>query len=46
VRIPVADTHGWYDVLLTVRDHPHYKRGLAGHFESGRASTSDPQLGR
>jgi phospholipase C len=46
VRIPVADTHGWYDVLVTLRGHPHFKRGLAGHFENGRASASDPQLGR
>jgi phospholipase C len=46
VRINVADTHGWYDVLVTVHGQPHLKRGLAGRFEDGRPGTSDPQLGR
>ena len=46
VRIPLSATHQWYDVLVTVRNHPHYKRGLAGRFENGQAGTSDPQLGR
>jgi phospholipase C len=46
VRIGVAHTHGWYDVLVTVRDQPHVTRGLAGRLDDGRASTSDPQLGR
>ena len=46
VTVGLAATHGWYDVLVTVADHPHVKRGLAGRFENGRASTSDPQLGR
>jgi len=45
VRIPLAATHGWYDVLVTVVDHPHLKRAFAGRFDNGRASTSDPQLG-
>jgi phospholipase C len=46
VRVGVAHTHGWYDVLVTVRDHRHVKRALAGRLENGRPSTSDPQLGR
>ena len=46
VRVPLSTTHGWYDVLVTVADHPEVKRGLAGRFDNGRASTSDPQLGR
>ena len=32
----LAATHGWYDVLVTVADHPHVKRALAGRFENGR----------
>jgi phospholipase C len=36
----------WYDVLVTLREQPSFRRGLAGRFETGRASTSDPQLGR
>ncbi len=35
----------WYDVLVTVAEQPHFRRGLAGRFETGRPSTSDPQLG-
>jgi phospholipase C len=45
VHIPLAATHGWYDVLVTVEGHPRLKRGFAGRFDNGRASTSDPQLG-
>ena len=36
----------WYDVLVTVAEQPHFRRGLAGRFETGRDSTSDPQLAR
>ena len=46
MRVGVAHTHGWYDVLVTLRDHPRFKRALAGRLENGRPSTSDPQLGR
>ena len=45
VRIGLAATHGWYDVMVTVKDHEGFKRGLAGRLDNGRASTSDPQLG-
>jgi phospholipase C len=46
VRIALRATHGWYDALVTVKDQPGFKRGLAGRFDAGGASTSDPQLGR
>ena len=45
VRIGLAHTHGWYDVLVTVHGHPHVRRALAGRLDTGRPSTSDPQLG-
>jgi phospholipase C len=45
VLVPLAATHGWYDVLVTVAGHPRLKRGFAGRFDNGQASTSDPQLG-
>jgi len=45
MTIPVAATHGWYDVLVTLPDQPHFKRALAGRLENGRARTTDPQLG-
>ena len=46
VSVDVSATQGWYDVLATVVGQSGIKRGLAGRFENGRASTSDPQLGR
>ena len=45
VRIPLAPTHRWYDVLVTLPAQPHFKRAFAGRFENGRPSTSDPQIG-
>jgi phospholipase C len=45
VKIGLAATHRWYDVLVTLPSQPRFKRGLAGRFENGRPSTSDPQLG-
>jgi phospholipase C len=44
IQVPL--THGWYDVRVTVRDHPHHRQVLAGRIENGRPLTSDPQLGR
>jgi phospholipase C len=46
VRIGLGHTHGWYDVLVTVKGFPAFKRALAGRYDNGRPSTSDPQLGR
>jgi hypothetical protein len=46
VRVGLRATHGWYDVLVTVKHHPKFKRALAGRIDSGGASISDPQLGR
>jgi phospholipase C len=46
VRVPLATRHGWYDVLVTVAGHPHWRRALAGRVENGRPRTSDPLLGR
>ena len=36
-------TKGWYDLTVTIGD---YSRTFAGHVENGRASISDPKLGR
>ncbi|MDI2126491.1 phosphocholine-specific phospholipase C [Yinghuangia seranimata] len=35
-------TDGWYDVTVTAAGAPGFLRRLAGHVETGRASTSDP----
>jgi phospholipase C len=37
---------GWYDLSVTCAERDGYLRRLAGHRETGRASTSDPATGR
>ncbi|HEX3931385.1 MAG TPA: phospholipase C, phosphocholine-specific [Nocardioides sp.] len=46
VRIGLTASRGWYDVLVTVPQHPHLVRALAGRFEDGRPGVTDPQLSR
>jgi phospholipase C len=46
LTIPAGLSGGWYDVSVTAASEPAYLRRLAGHVETGRASTSDPALGR
>ena len=46
VDLPLATSHGWYDLGLTVDGHPHYTRRYAGRIETGRPSRSDPVMGR
>ncbi|MEV5002907.1 phosphocholine-specific phospholipase C [Nocardioides sp. LML1-1-1.1] len=43
VDLDTRATGGWYDVTLSLPGG--FVRTLAGHLESGRPSTSDPQLG-
>lgn len=38
----VGDSHGWYDLSVTLDESKIYLRRFAGHLESGRPSTSDP----
>jgi phospholipase C len=44
VDLDTRGTGGWYDVTVTIPG-TSFVRTLAGHLESGRPSTSDPQLG-
>ncbi|WP_432259042.1 phosphocholine-specific phospholipase C [Cupriavidus sp. TMH.W2] len=37
--------YGWYDLAVTVSSDAAFRRRLAGHVETGRASMSDPALG-
>ncbi|MGF1428955.1 phosphocholine-specific phospholipase C [Kitasatospora sp. LaBMicrA B282] len=37
-------SNGWYDLSVTSDQDPGYLRRLAGHVETGRASTSDPAI--
>ena len=40
----IASADHWYDVSIVVADDPRFLRRLAGHFETGRPSRSDPAL--
>jgi phospholipase C len=46
VGLPLQRTHGWYDVTLTVDGFPDFARRYAGRVETGRASRTDPVMGR
>jgi len=39
-------SHNWYDFIVTCAEAPSFQRRLAGHFEDGKPSVSDPLLGR
>ena len=39
-------SHNWYDFTVTCAEAPSFQRRLAGHGEDGKASMSDPLLGR
>ena len=38
-------SHGWYDLIVTVAEDPTFEYRLAGHVETGKESFSDPALG-
>jgi phospholipase C len=42
--LPLALTHGWYDMVLTVDTDPTFQQQIAGHLETGKASITDPAL--
>ncbi len=39
-------SHNWYDLVVTCAEAPSFQRRFAGHGEDGKASVSDPLLGR
>ena len=43
--VSLAQHAGWYDFVLTVPADPNFQQQLAGHLETGRASTTDPAMG-
>ena len=45
LRWDLSAMFGWYDLLVSVAQDPHYSAELAGHVETGRPSASDPALG-
>jgi phospholipase C len=42
---PVAASHGWYDLEITVDQDAAFFRRLCGHLEDGLPSRSDPSFG-
>jgi phospholipase C len=42
----LAETHGWYDLLVEVEADAHFQRHIAGHLETGRDSVTDPAIGK
>jgi len=40
----LEDSHGWYDLALTLDQSPKFLRRLAGRVETGRPSISDPAI--
>ncbi|WP_446743750.1 phosphocholine-specific phospholipase C [Silvibacterium acidisoli] len=38
----LADSHGWFDLVVMRTDAPKYLRRFAGHVETGKPSVSDP----
>jgi phospholipase C len=42
--VSVAQQAGWYDFILTSQSDPSSEQQLAGHLETGRASTTDPAM--
>ncbi|WP_441250436.1 phosphocholine-specific phospholipase C [Kitasatospora sp. McL0602] len=41
---PTGNSHGWYDLSVVSDRDGDFLRRLAGHAETGRASTSDPAI--
>jgi len=39
------ESFGWYDLTVSVGSDTTFRRQLAGHVESGRASVTDPAIG-
>jgi phospholipase C len=46
VPCALADSFGWYDFSVTCDADPKWLRRVAGHVETGRASRTDPAMGR
>src|SRR5262249_23169657 len=44
-QLSLDQFYGWYDLIITVTGDPSFNYRLAGHFETGDDSISDPALG-
>lgn len=45
VRVDLAATHGWYDMVIEAADYPGFHQRFAGHVETGKPSITDPLMG-
>jgi phospholipase C len=43
--VSVSKYSGWYDLILTVENDDTFQQEIAGHLETGKASTTDPAIG-
>jgi phospholipase C len=44
-RVPLEGSFGWYDLAIHVDSDARFRRRVAGHLETGRASMTDPAIG-
>ncbi|HEV7577902.1 MAG TPA: phospholipase C, phosphocholine-specific [Caldimonas sp.] len=45
LRLPLEETSGWYDFVISVEGDASFEYRIAGHLEDGRPSASDPAMG-
>jgi len=46
VTLTLAETHGWYDFAVVVKEAATFERRFAGRVETGVEGISDPAIGR
>jgi phospholipase C len=42
--VSLSQHAGWYDFIITVESDVSFQQELAGHLETGKASTTDPAI--
>lgn len=43
-EIPVKESGGWHELMITAENFPNFSRHLAGRMETGHDSITDPQM--
>jgi phospholipase C len=46
IILNLNESFGWYDFNVSIKGYPDFKRRFAGHVETGKASYTDPLMGR
>ncbi len=44
LRISTKESSGWYDIRVTLKDHPHFHKRYSGRVENGQWSVTDPAM--